>query len=110
MDPQKFAAFNVLEDDELRQGMFIFLTVTLSTLLAGGYGNMLIQRRLICIGIKEYSSWPTIPQLYVNKEFVGGCDILMSMHSSGELADLFEKADVLAKEEPEVPAAPVADK
>ncbi|KAK6499280.1 monothiol glutaredoxin grx5 [Arthrobotrys conoides] len=66
VDPQKFTAFNVLEDDELRQG------------------------------IKEYSSWPTIPQLYVNKEFVGGCDILMSMHSSGELSELFEKAGVLA--------------
>ena len=51
------------------------------------------------IGIKEYSDWPTIPQLYVNKEFVGGCDILMNMHTSGELADLFEKNDVLAPPE-----------
>ena len=40
-------------------------------------------------GIKEYSSWPTIPQLYVKGEFVGGSDIMMSMHQSGELAELF---------------------
>jgi len=53
------------------------------------------------IGIKEYSDWPTIPQLYVNKEFVGGCDILMNMHQSGELADLFEKNNVLAPAEDE---------
>ncbi|HVR30793.1 MAG TPA: Grx4 family monothiol glutaredoxin [Thermoanaerobaculia bacterium] len=36
-------------------------------------------------GIKEYSNWPTIPQLYVEGEFVGGCDILMELHSRGEL-------------------------
>lgn len=46
-------------------------------------------------GIKEYSDWPTIPQLYVDKEFVGGCDILMSMHQDGTLADLLEKKQVL---------------
>ncbi|KAK9455572.1 thioredoxin-like protein [Dipodascopsis uninucleata] len=68
VDPEKFAAFNVLEDDELRQG------------------------------IKEYSDWPTIPQLYVNKEFVGGCDILISMHQSGELAELLDSAGVLAED------------
>jgi len=36
-------------------------------------------------GIKEYANWPTIPQLYVNGEFVGGCDIVREMYSSGEL-------------------------
>jgi monothiol glutaredoxin len=36
-------------------------------------------------GIKEYSTWPTIPQLYVGGEFLGGCDIIREMHSSGEL-------------------------
>jgi monothiol glutaredoxin len=36
-------------------------------------------------GIKDYSSWPTIPQLYVNGKFVGGCDIVTEMHASGEL-------------------------
>jgi len=37
-------------------------------------------------GIKEYADWPTIPQLYVGGEFVGGCDIMSEMHRSGELA------------------------
>jgi monothiol glutaredoxin len=38
-------------------------------------------------GIKEYSSWPTIPQLYVRGEFLGGCDIVREMYASGELSD-----------------------
>lgn len=50
-------------------------------------------------GIKEYSDWPTIPQLYVDKEFIGGCDILVSMHQNGELAKMFEEKKVLAPAE-----------
>lgn len=42
-------------------------------------------------GIKTYSDWPTIPQLYVNGEFVGGSDIMMEMYESGELQGLFGK-------------------
>ncbi|KAI9738465.1 MAG: monothiol glutaredoxin grx5 [Claussenomyces sp. TS43310] len=71
VDPAKFAAFNVLEDDALRQG------------------------------IKEYSDWPTIPQLYIGKEFVGGCDILVAMHQNGELAKVLEEKKVLAPAEGE---------
>lgn len=41
-------------------------------------------------GIKEYSSWPTIPQLYVKGEFVGGCDIIREMFESGELAEMLQ--------------------
>ncbi|HSV72065.1 MAG TPA: Grx4 family monothiol glutaredoxin [Methylibium sp.] len=41
-------------------------------------------------GIKEYANWPTIPQLYVNGEFVGGSDIMMEMHQSGELQPLLQ--------------------
>lgn len=52
-----------------------------------------------CLGIKEYSDWPTIPQLYVDKEFVGGCDILVSMHQNGELAKMLEEKKVLAAAE-----------
>ncbi|KAL8853217.1 MAG: hypothetical protein Q9221_001951 [Calogaya cf. arnoldii] len=77
VDPNKFAAFNVLEDEQLRQGL------------------------------KEYSDWPTIPQLYLQKEFVGGCDILMSMHQNGELAKMLEKSDVLVPaDEAEAPKEP----
>ncbi|ORY12248.1 monothiol glutaredoxin-5, mitochondrial precursor [Clohesyomyces aquaticus] len=75
VDPEKFTAFNVLEDNELRQG------------------------------IKEYSEWPTIPQLYVDKEFIGGCDILMSMHQDGSLAKLLENKHVLVPAE-ETPSEP----
>ena len=41
-------------------------------------------------GIKVYSDWPTIPQLYVKNEFVGGCDIIKEMYENGELAKLFK--------------------
>ncbi|WP_018604698.1 Grx4 family monothiol glutaredoxin [Uliginosibacterium gangwonense] len=56
----KYASVNVLEDDEIRQG------------------------------IKEYANWPTIPQLYIKGEFVGGCDIIKEMYQSGELQKLLE--------------------
>ena len=41
-------------------------------------------------GIKEFSSWPTVPQLYVKGEFIGGCDIVREMYESGELTELLE--------------------
>ena len=43
-------------------------------------------------GIKDYANWPTIPQLYVNGEFIGGSDIMMEMYQSGDLKKLLEKA------------------
>ena len=55
-----FKGVNVLENEKLRQG------------------------------IKEFSDWPTIPQLYVKKEFIGGCDIVKEMFEKGELKKLFE--------------------
>jgi monothiol glutaredoxin len=60
----EYADVNVLADEEIRQG------------------------------IKDYSDWPTIPQLYVKGEFVGGCDIITEMTLSGELDELFEKEGV----------------
>jgi monothiol glutaredoxin len=47
--------------------------------------------------IKTYSNWPTIPQLYVNGDFVGGCDIVCEMHESGELAELLGGCRVQAR-------------
>lgn len=49
-----------------------------------------LQDQAIRQGIKSYSDWPTIPQLYVHGEFVGGSDIMMEMYESGELAELLE--------------------
>ena len=45
-------------------------------------------------GIKSFSNWPTIPQLYVNNEFVGGCDIIREMFESGELKEFFTKNNI----------------
>lgn len=59
-----FKDINVLEDEDIRQG------------------------------IKDYANWPTIPQLYVKGEFVGGCDIIREMYETGELADLFREKKV----------------
>merc|ERR1711976_653325 len=44
-------------------------------------------------GIKKFSDWPTIPQLYVEGEFIGGCDIVTQMHRDGELKEVLEKAE-----------------
>ena len=60
----KFKSFDVLKDPELRQG------------------------------IKEFSNWPTVPQLYVKGEFVGGCDIIREMHANDELEGLFREQGV----------------
>ena len=49
-------------------------------------------------GIKEFSDWPTIPQLYVKGEFVGGSDIMMEMYESGELAELLDQKGVARAE------------
>ena len=63
----KFKGINILEDGELRQG------------------------------IKEFSSWPTIPQLYVKGEFIGGCDIVREMYQSGELQQILGAKGIATK-------------
>lgn len=45
-------------------------------------------------GIKDYTNWPTIPQVFINGEFVGGCDILLQMHQNGELIDELKKVGI----------------
>ena len=59
-----FKGINVLEDEKLRQG------------------------------IKEFSDWPTIPQLYIKKEFIGGCDIIKEMYENGELKKVLEEKGI----------------
>ncbi len=62
------------------------------------YGSVdVLQDQGIRQGIKQFSDWPTIPQLYVKGEFVGGSDIMMEMYETGELAELLEKAGVSKK-------------
>ena len=53
-------------------------------------GVNVLENEHIRQGIKEFSEWPTIPQLYIKKEFVGGCDILKEMYESGELKKILE--------------------
>ena len=48
-------------------------------------------------GIKLFSDWPTIPQLYIKKEFVGGCDIIKEMYENGELKKIFESKGISVK-------------
>ena len=48
----------------------------------------------IRVRLSEYSNWPTIPQLFVNGELIGGCDIVMEMESKGELRDILNKSEV----------------
>ena len=47
--------------------------------------------------IKEYSDWPTIPQLYVKEEFIGGCDIIKEMYENGQLKELLKKQNITFK-------------
>ena len=49
-------------------------------------------------GVKDYSSWPTVPQLYVKGEFVGGCDIIREMFQTGELQELLKEKGVTLRE------------
>lgn len=55
-----------------------------------------LQDQAVRQGIKEFSDWPTIPQLYVKGEFIGGSDIMMEMYESGELAQLLDEKGVSA--------------
>ena len=63
----KFSSVNVLDSDEMREG------------------------------IKKFSDWPTIPQLYIKEEFIGGCDIVKEMYESGELLELFNSKGIEIK-------------
>ena len=53
-------------------------------------GINVLENQNVREGIKVYSDWPTIPQLYVKKEFIGGCDIVKEMYENGELKKIFE--------------------
>ena len=57
-------------------------------------GVNVLENQKLREGIKVFSDWPTIPQLYVKNEFIGGCDIVKEMYESGELAKLFESKNI----------------
>ena len=60
-------------------------------------GVNVLENQQIKEGIKEYSKWPTIPQLYVKKEFLGGCDIIKEMYENGELKTKFISLGIQVK-------------
>ena len=73
-----------------------FSANTINILRACGVNEMftvnVLEEPEIRQGIKQYANWPTIPQLYVNGEFVGGCDIMKEMYQSGELKQVIDQA------------------
>ena len=60
-------------------------------------GINVLENQSIREGIKTFSDWPTIPQLYVKKEFIGGCDIVKEMYESGELKKVFDDKGISYK-------------
>lgn len=46
------------------------------------------------LGIKEYSNWPTIPQIFINGKFIGGCDVILQLHQSGDLIEELKRAGI----------------
>ena len=75
-------------------GFSAAVTHLLSTLQVKFKGVDVLQDMEFREGIKQFSNWPTIPQLYVKGEFVGGCDIVREMAESGELQQMFESKGV----------------
>ena len=61
-------------------------------------GVNVLENQQIREGIKEYSEWPTIPQLYIKKEFVGGCDIVKEMYENGELKKILKDKNLSFKD------------
>ena len=60
-------------------------------------GINVLEDHLIREGIKEYSDWPTIPQLYIKEEFIGGCDIIKEMYEKGELQNKLKEKSISFK-------------
>ena len=61
-------------------------------------GVNVLENQALREGIKEFSDWPTIPQLYIKNEFVGGCDIVKEMYENGELKKIFKEKNINHKE------------
>ena len=78
-------------------GFSMAVTNMLKILDVNFKGINVLEDQSIREGIKIFSDWPTIPQLYIKKEFVGGCDIVKEMYESGELSKLFESKGISFK-------------
>ena len=78
-------------------GFSMAVTNILKILEVDFKGVNVLENQSMREGIKVFSDWPTIPQLYIKKEFVGGCDIIKEMYASGELAKHFEDNQISYK-------------
>ena len=78
-------------------GFSMAVTNMLKILEVNFKGINVLEDQSLREGIKVFSDWPTIPQLYVKKEFVGGCDIVKEMYESGELSKLLESKGISFK-------------
>ena len=76
-------------------GFSMAVTNVLKHLNINFKGINVLDDEILREGIKKYSDWPTIPQLYIKKEFVGGCDIIKEMFEKGELKKLFEEKKLI---------------
>ena len=77
---------------------FSMAVTNMLKLLEVNFGSVnVLEDQNVREGIKIFSDWPTIPQLYIQKEFVGGCDIVKEMYESGELVKLFETKGISFK-------------
>jgi len=83
--------------DEPQCGFSMAVSNILKILEVNFKGINVLADQSIRDGIKTYSDWPTIPQLYVKKEFVGGCDIIKEMYENGDLKKLFDNKGIQYK-------------
>jgi len=83
--------------DSPQCGFSMFVSNMLKILEVNFKGINVLENENLRQGIKEFSDWPTIPQLYIKKEFVGGCDIVKEMFENGELVKLFESKNINIK-------------
>ena len=81
--------------DDPQCGFSMAVTNVLKHLNVNFKGINVLEDENLRKGIKEFSDWPTITQLYVKKEFVGGCDIVKEMFEKGELKKLFEEKKII---------------
>ena len=78
-------------------GFSMAVTNLLKILDVNFKGINVLENQSLREGIKIFSDWPTIPQLYVKKEFVGGCDIVKEMYENGELKKIFDEKNIKYK-------------
>ena len=83
--------------DEPQCGFSMAISNMLKILEVNFKGINVLENEELRHGIKEFSEWPTIPQLYINKEFVGGCDIVKEMYENGELKKKLEENSISFK-------------